>query len=100
MTEKPRKIRADHLEQSIQAEAPHIYFNGFSATLGAGDVILVLLRQGRQVGVLNMSYTMAKTLAEKMNTLVDILESKTGQQIMTSDFVAQKLEEEDEDDTP
>lgn len=98
MPDKPRKMDTAELEKSIEVDIPHLYFNGFSLTLGAGDVVMVLLRQGRQVGVLNMSYTMAKTLAEKMGHLVELLEKRTGQKIMTTDFIAEKLENEEEKD--
>ncbi len=64
-----------------------IYFNGFVNAIGIGDVTIVLERNGKAVAVLNTSYTVAKTLAEKLGGLIKNLEEASGKEIMTTDNV-------------
>jgi hypothetical protein len=40
-----------------------------------------------------MSYTLAKTMVEKLGTTVRDFEIKTGNTIMTTDFIQQKMNE-------
>jgi len=76
------------IEKAVADEAvPKIYFNGFINSLGSGDVTLVLTRNGQPVAVADASYTVAKTLAQKLNTLIHDLERDTGNTIMTTDEV-------------
>lgn len=70
---------------------PYAYFNGFSLTIGAGDVSITLIRGPQQIMQLNMSYTVAKTLTQKLAGLIDVLEQKTGNKIMTTDEVNSAL---------
>lgn len=76
---------------------PAVYFNGFALNLGTGDIALVLERNGQPAAVLNTSYTVAKTLAEKLNGLVSVLESKTGNTIMSTEDVTKSLSEDTKD---
>lgn len=73
------------------AAVPKIYFNGFSCSLTAGDVTLALEVNKKPVCVANMSYTMAKTLAQKLAGIVATLETITGNTIMTTDDIAGKI---------
>jgi hypothetical protein len=70
---------------------PRIYFNGFSCSLTGGDVTVALECNKRPVCVANMSYTMAKTLAQKLAGIVATLEGITGNTIMTTDDIAMKI---------
>lgn len=70
------------------ATVPKIYFNGFSCSLTEGDVTIALEFNKKPVCVANMSYTMAKTLAQKLSNIVATLESITGNTIMTTDDIA------------
>ena len=87
--------RAGHVDAVRAAQEnpdiPRLYFNGFSSTLGTGDVVIVLSRNGEPVAILNASYTLAKTLAEKLGGLIAVLESQTGADIMTTDVVGESL---------
>lgn len=72
-------------------DIPNIYFNGFTNTIGLGDIVISIERNGKPVAVLNASYTVAKTLALKLNGLIQNLENTTGNKIMTTDDVEQKF---------
>lgn len=69
--------------QNVQV--PKIYANGFANAVGQGDTITVLQQNGTPVAVLNLSYTVAKTLALKLGDLIKKLEADTGNTIMTTD---------------
>jgi len=78
----------EQIRNALQDESvPKIYLNGFVNSLGAGDVMVVLLRARQPVAVLNMSYTVAKTLAQKLGTMIVELENQSGNVIMSTDDV-------------
>lgn len=68
-----------------------IYFNGFSCAIGLGDVLISLTLNGQTVTVLNASYTVAKTLVQKLGGVINHLEEESGNTIMTTDQVAAHL---------
>ena len=68
-----------------------VYFNGFTNALGAGDIIITLYLNGTPTKVLNLSYTVAKTLCQKLSETVDQLEKQSGISILTTDDVAKAL---------
>lgn len=70
---------------------PHLYFNGFVNSVSTGDVLIVLKQNERPVVVLNTSYTVAKTLVEKLGELVAGLEDATKNTIMTTDQIESAL---------
>lgn len=96
MPDKDGEAR-ERFERALQDQSVEcIYFNGFALNLGTGDLTLVLERNDRPVAVLNASYTVAKTLAGKLNGLISVLESRTGNNIMSVDDVKVGLTEERE----
>jgi hypothetical protein len=66
---------------------PRIYANGFAAGLGNADLMVVFQLAGKPVAILNVSYTLAKTLAQKLGGLVTQFESAIGQELVTTDKV-------------
>lgn len=68
-----------------------IYFNGFIVGIGTGDIMITLEKNGLPITVLNVSYTVAKSLAEKMTEIIQNLEKKTGNTIMTTDDIHSKV---------
>ena len=76
---------------ALEANIPHIYSNGFSIILGTGDVIILLKEVGINVATLNLSYTVAKTLSEKLGGVIKILENKTGNTIMTTEDIEKSI---------
>lgn len=76
----------------IPDNAESLYFNGFSLAVGTGDVVISLLKNGKQSLVLNTSYTVAKTLSEALTGAISELEQKTDNKIMTVNDVATCLQ--------
>jgi len=73
-----------------------IYANGFSLALGLGDITLLLKNGPTSVGVVNLSYTIAKTLSLKLQDAIGKLEDKSGNSIMTTDDIKLFLAVSDE----
>jgi hypothetical protein len=73
----------------------NIYFNGFLITIGLGDISIILHQDGKPIYVLRTSYIVAKTLAQKIGALIDILETRTGQPVLTTDAVLTSLIKEE-----
>lgn len=84
----------DRIQRGMTADIPHIYFNGFAVAIGAGDLTMVLERNNVPVATLNLSFTEAKTLAQKLGGLVALLEEKSGNTIMTTDDIGSYLLEQ------
>ena len=64
-----------------------LYANGFTLGLTNADVYIVLQMFGRPIGVVNLSYTLAKTLSLKLQRLVKDCEEKTQQELATTDTI-------------
>jgi len=77
---------------------PQFYVNSFTVTLGIGDVLIVMKRNGVAVASMQVSYTVAKSLVEVIGSLIKVLEDRTGNSIMTSKFI-EKMMQEGEDAT-
>jgi hypothetical protein len=76
---------------ALEADCPKIYFNGFTTSVGAGDVVIALQCNGKPVAVLNASYTLAKTLSVFLANAIGKLEKATGNAIMTTEDIAKGL---------
>lgn len=70
---------------------PQLYVNGFKAGCSTADVFVVIQHNGNDTAVLNMSFTLAKTLAEALDKVIEQLEQKSGQKIMTADTIARAI---------
>ena len=93
LKEKVDPNTAKILECYKNPDVPKFYANGFQMTIGTGDVT-ILLEKGEQPEVLlNISYTLAKTLAEKLTGLIKLIEQRSNQSIMTTDDMYQLIKE-------
>lgn len=63
---------------------PNPYVNGFACGIGSGDIVMVLERNAQAVTVVNMSYTVAKTLALSLSQLIANLETATERTMLTT----------------
>ena len=87
MANEPTGVSDDRLRVAADPNIPQIYFNGFANALTIGDITAVLERNGRPVAVLNMSFTVAKTFAQKLGQMVSALEEKAGREMLTTDDI-------------
>ncbi|MFP4502928.1 MAG: hypothetical protein ACLFTT_18190 [Candidatus Hydrogenedentota bacterium] len=86
------KLEQEAIAVTSSEDVPAVYFNGFINSLSNGDVMIILKRNNRPVAVLNASYTVAKSLAQKLSQTIAYLEDATGNPIMTTDTVRSDLE--------
>ena len=91
----------DKIKDVIKNETvPIIYSNGFICVLGQGDVAILFQKSGVEVGLINLSFTTAKTLAIKLRQLIEFLEMKSERNIMTTEdinvFLTPKENQEDD----
>jgi hypothetical protein len=91
--EKPSEVQdvQDRLVKVMDADVPQIYFNGFVSTMSSGDVLTVLERNGKPVVILNMSYTVAKTLAMSLGQIISQFESGVGRNMLTTHDIKEAL---------
>lgn len=78
-------------------QVPELYANGYNISSSASDIVLVLLRNGRTVQTINISFTLAKTLAIGLNDVVQHIEKKANMDIKTTHDIAKSLEESNND---
>ena len=69
---------------ALEVGVPQIYCNGYINGMTAGDVLTVLERNGKPVAVLNMSFTVAKSIAQGIGTIVAELEAQSGRPMLTT----------------
>lgn len=88
---KPKRPDLDAvlLEALARDDVPKIYANGFGVGLSNADVFVVFQKFGpKPVAVLNLSYTLAKTLAQRLGQVVSEFERAVGDQnILTTDRI-------------
>lgn len=95
MEEEKHEVLLAQIKDALESETvPKIYVNGFINAYNVADVILVFQQNNKNVVVINMSYTTAKTLAEKFSALIKGFEQTTEHEIMSIDTVKAKLEKE------
>ena len=78
--------------QSVQM----IYFNGFTIGMGGADFSVRLKIDNVDQLELKASYTVIKTLAEKLNLTVKKFESITNHNLMTVEEVVENLKKQQE----
>lgn len=88
--ENPHQIRVD---AAIAADVPHLSANGLAVSLTTGDLMITLEQNSRPVGTLNLSYTVAKTLAVILGNAIADLESMSGHPIMTTHEIEKMVAE-------
>src|SRR5262245_5976047 len=84
----PRNRQQEIVDAALDdPTVPKIYANGFMMTVTNADLVIVLQVATRPKAVLNMSYTLAKTLQERLGRAIAEFEAKTGRTMLTTDNV-------------
>jgi hypothetical protein len=87
-----KELAEQQLASGFSLPPEHRYYaNSFAMGTSPADVVLVLIQNGQSVAVINMSYQIAKTVAEKLNGLLTDIEKQTGQTILTTDAFGSAL---------
>ena len=99
MADKPKQSEAENaVEKAVEdPQIPKIYANSFGVGLTNADIFVVFQRFGqRPVAIVNLSYTLAKTLAQRLGTLVAEFETDIAQQtILTTDRIDEAVKKRD-----
>lgn len=90
----------DRIRTAISSEnTPKLYANGFVSFVGQSDIGIILEYHNNPIAVVSMSYTLAKTLVEKLGNVIHDIEDRTGNAIMTTDNFISKLNTENPNET-
>jgi len=80
-----KPLNADErLAAAMSPMVPQIYANGFLTGMSSGDVYIALERNGQPVALLNLSYTVAKTLSLSLGRTIATLEDQANRQMLTT----------------
>ena len=86
------EVKLEHIKKALASpDVPKYYANGFANGLGIGDIVITFSNNFSPVAVLNLSYTMAKSLSIRLAELIKSLEESTGNTIMTTDEIQKAL---------
>ncbi|MCZ7595344.1 MAG: hypothetical protein M5U16_10870 [Hyphomicrobium sp.] len=89
------KDAPDRVTKALESDVPQIYANGFINALSNGDILTVLERNNKPVAVLNLSFTVAKTLGISLSQTVAQFEEATGRNMLTTHEVDAALAQKD-----
>lgn len=85
------KIVAGQIQHALASQTvPKIYANGFTCARSNSDILVVLSLNGQPAGLLNLSFTGAKSLANDLRKTVADIERITSHTIMTINEVDAK----------
>jgi hypothetical protein len=79
-----------HIVKTAFKEAPTYYANGFVNGLGMGDAYIILQTNDQNAAVVNMTLSMAKTMANNLLVMIQNFEQETGQKVMTMEEIQGK----------
>lgn len=83
------------IKQAVASEELlNIYGNGFICYNSTADIVIILQKNQKAVSLINLSYTTAKTLSEKLAQIIRDFEKTTGNTIMTINVVDAKMKEQ------
>jgi hypothetical protein len=87
----------ERLTAALEADdVPKLYVNGFVNSLSTGDITTLLERNGKPVAILNISFTVAKTLSIALGNIVAQIEERAGRSMLTTHELAKLLEDSDQ----
>jgi hypothetical protein len=92
MSDQKQSIDEDRIAKALDAGVPQIYFNAFVNGISSCDVISILERNGKPVAILNMSYTLAKTISVSLGQIISQFEAGVERPMLTTQDVDTALE--------
>jgi len=90
--EKERQAAAEQahatavLQQALRSPLPRFYANSFINALTDADVMTIFQANGQAVAILNMNYTVAKTLCNALSQAVGEYEKKFSTKVPDIEF--------------
>jgi hypothetical protein len=83
LQDEQRRQHEQIIQGAILGPAPKFYINGYGFAQTAADLSVVLQLHSQPIGVVNMSYTTAKSLLVDLTTILEKFEKSTGDKIKT-----------------
>jgi hypothetical protein len=77
---------------ALSSPAPRLHANAVGLAVAGSDVLITLWANGQPVGVLNVSFTTAKSIAIDLSNLLKEIETAVGHQISTPKEVQEGIE--------
>ncbi len=71
---------------------PKFYMNGFNVGQSLSDIFVAMNLTGSVVGIINMSFTTAKTLMVALQEAIVKFEQQTGQELLTMHDVRERTQ--------
>jgi hypothetical protein len=99
MTSDQNLGKDDTDDDLLVPDHKQIYANGFYIVISPVDVVVGLTLNGQNTAVLNLSYSLAKTLAFNLLEVVESFEEKLGIEFPTLDKIFEQFNEPDEGDS-
>jgi hypothetical protein len=99
MTTDQKLGKDDTDDDLLVPDHKQIYANGFYTAISPVDVVVGLTLNGQNTAVLNLSYSLAKTLAFNLLEVVESFEEKLGIEFPTLDKIFEQFNEPDEVDS-
>ncbi len=86
------KTPQEYFDEALNnPEVFKIYANGFTTGIGNGDITIVLQLGPKPVAMVNLSFTVAKTLGLRLNGTILELEKGSGNTIMTTQDIGKAI---------
>jgi len=79
------------VREIMALDLQEVYVNGFQIAVGNADMIINLQRNGKFFERINLSFTVAKSLAQALTEVVQQVEVKSGMDIKTTGDLAKTL---------
>ena len=89
---EPDKNQQTLKKASSDPDVAKVYANGFTLGLSNADVCVIFQQRGEPVALVDLSYTLAKTLVQRLGVLVNNFELTTGQSLLTTDEIDAKMQ--------
>jgi hypothetical protein len=84
---------ADIKTDNVPPEVPIHYFNGFNIGFGNADFTITFKLDNRETFAFKASYTVVKTLSQKLGSTFNQFEKLVGREMLTSDEVLKILQD-------
>ncbi|MCS3517067.1 hypothetical protein [Bradyrhizobium elkanii] len=97
MAENSTEAKLDaRIETAFNSDVPQLYCNAFTCGISTGDIVVALELNGKPIGTLNMSYTVAKTLGVSLCDLLKQFEVATNRTMLTTREVDEAMKAQNE----
>jgi len=91
--EEQRRQIEQLIQGALLGPVPKLYINGFGFAQTPADLAMIMTAHNQAIAVVNMSYTVAKSLMVDLKTIIEKFEVATGERIKTLAEMNAKISE-------